>query len=107
MHKLKALGAWIWSIWTRPTPQAQMLDLMKEVVKLQQSQSLANQAQSQVFTTLLQAWTAPVPTTQSYISPEDRDILAHLEDAAQQGDADAQTILGDPKLRHDYFETFR
>lgn len=77
-----------------------MLQLMHEVVQLQK-------AQSEVFTTLLKSWTTPVPTSTPYTSPDDRDILEALEDAAKNGDEDAQIILTDPKLRHDYFQTFR
>jgi hypothetical protein len=73
---------------------------MREVVKLQQTQS-------QVFTTLLQAWTTPAPPPKEYISPEDRDILSQLQDAAKQGDEDAALILSDPRARHEYFEAFR
>lgn len=98
---LKLLWLALWQRLTSKPAQLQMLELMKEVVQLQK-------AQSEVFTTLLKAWVAPIPTDiTAYASSEDREILAALEHAAANGDEDAQLILGDPKLKHDYFQTFR
>lgn len=78
-----------------------MLEMLKQVAE-------SNRAQTDLFATLLKAWTtAPAPSTDPYVSPDDREILAALTDAAQNGDEDAKLILADPKLKHDYFSTFR
>lgn len=77
-----------------------MLEMLKQVAE-------SNRAQTELFATLLRAWTTTPAAAEPYVSHEDREILSALTDAAQNGDEDAMAILGDPKLKHDYFSTFR
>lgn len=77
-----------------------MLEMLKQVAE-------SNKAQAELFATLLKAWTAPTPSANPYVSPEDHQILKDLETAALAGDEDARIIWNDDNLRHQYLSNFR
>lgn len=93
----KALREWLGE--PQADVQLETLQMIRELVKLQHSQS-------EMFNGLVKAWSVPPPDPRPYISPDDRELLEDLAQAAGEGDEDAKLILADDKLKRAYLKNF-
>lgn len=94
------IRAWLTSSPLPELREDKLIGLMTEMVH-------AQRAQTEVFAKLVGVWTQPVPVEAAPRSQSEVEAYDALEDAAENGDPDAQTILANEDAFRSYVAQFR